>query len=192
MPELSPKFMTTALSKLSGQKVRAYLLTVGAALFLSACVGQIDLYAHLDTPGYIQDQAEIIEAADWEAAEILEIDIRQNEFRPALIRVLQGEPYIVVIENRDDVEHFFAAQELFKTSAIRKIVTETEEISGVNLIGINLKPGEVKEVHFVPVRDGWYPFEGGYGPGVFLTDYYFSPISRGARLGMVGSFIVEQ
>ena len=62
------------------------------------------------------------------------------------------------------------AKDFFKTTAIRKIQTQTEKISGVNLIGINLKPGEVKEIHFVPVRDGWYDFEGGQGIGIFATD----------------------
>ena len=77
---------------------------LGVALFLSAGAGQIDLYAYLHTPGYIQDQAEIIEAADWDVAEILEIDIRQNEFLPALLRILQGEH--IFVENRDDVDQF--------------------------------------------------------------------------------------
>ena len=98
----------------------------------------------------------------------------------------------MVIENRDDVDHMFVAQDFFKTTAIRKLVTETEEITGVNYIGIILKPGEVKELHFVPVRDGWYEFEGAIGPGIFLTDTYFSPLSRGAREGMIGAFIVEE
>lgn len=167
---------------------------IGVALMvalLAGCTGK-DLYANLHNAGYLTDQAEIIDAADWKAAETIEIDIRQGEFRPALIHLVQGEPYIMVIENRDDIGHLFVAQDFFKTTAIRKMITETEEITGVNYIGINLKPGEVKELHFIPVRDGWYDFEGGNGPGVFLTDYYVSPLSRGATKGMIGAFIVEE
>ena len=91
---------------------------LGVALFLSAGAGQIDLYAYLHTPGYIQDQAEIIEAADWDVAEILEIDIRQNEFLPALLRILQGEH--IFVENRDDVDQFFAAQGFLKVPPVGK------------------------------------------------------------------------
>ena len=160
-------------------------------VLLAGCSDK-DLYANLHSSGYLTDQAEIVEAADWKAAETIEIDIRQGEFRPALIHLVQGEPYIMVIENRDDIDHLFVAKEFFKTTAIRKLITETEEITGVNYIGINLKPGEVKELHFVPVRDGWFDFEGGNGPGVFLTDYYVSPLSRGATRGMIGAFIVEE
>jgi hypothetical protein len=158
---------------------------------LSACAER-NLYAQLDQKGYIQDQKEIVEAADWSAAETFEIDIRQNEFRPTIIHLLQGEPYIMLIENRDDVAHFLAAQDFFKTIAIRKILTETEEIKGVNLIGIILNPGEVKELHFIPVRDGWYDFEGGQGFGIFGTDIYYSPLSTGVIKGMIGSFVVEE
>jgi hypothetical protein len=158
---------------------------------LAACANE-NIYANLDSYGYIKDQQEIVEAADWGEAETFEIDIRQNEFRPTIIHLLQGEPYIMLVENRDDVSHFLAAEDFFKTIAIRKILTQTEEISGVNLIGLNLNPGEVKEVHFVPVRDGWYDFEGGQGPGIFATDILYSPLSRGATLGMIGSFVVEE
>jgi len=47
----------------------------------------------------------------------------------------------------------------------------------VNIVGLNLKPGEIKEQHFVPVRDGWYNFEGGHGLGIFMTGTYYSPLS---------------
>lgn len=168
-----------------------FLMVASLVFILGSCTDR-DLYANLDASGFIPNQKEILEAADWSVAETFEIDIRQNEFRPTIIHLLQGEPYIMVIENRDDVDHLFVAQEFFQTTAILKIVTESEEISGVNIIGLNLKPGEIKELHFVPVRDGWYDFEGGHGPGVFLTDTYLSPVSRGATVGMVGSFIVEE
>ena len=171
----------------------AVLLAVNVMLIisLSACAEK-NIYAQLDRDGYIRDQKEIVEAADWGEAETFEIDIRQNEFRPTIIHLLQGEPYIMLVENRDDVSHFLAAEEFFKTIALRKILSQTEEMSGVNLIGINLNPGEVKELHFVPVRDGWYDFEGGQGPGLFATDLFYSPLSRGAVQGMIGSFVVEE
>ncbi len=160
-------------------------------LSLSACADR-DIFAVLDSEGYIRDQKEIVEAADWSVAETFEIDIRQNEFRPTIIHLLQGEPYIMLVENRDDISHFFVAEDFFKTIALRKIVTESEEISGVNLVGLLLNSGEVKELHFVPVRDGWYNFEGGQGPGLFATNLYYSPLSLGAVKGMVGAFVVEE
>jgi hypothetical protein len=59
-------------------------------------------------------------------------------------------------------------------------------------MGLLLRPGEVKEVHFVPVRDGWYDFEDGKGLGIFITGLAISPFSKGRRIGTVGAFVVEE
>jgi hypothetical protein len=168
-----------------------YLLFLVIGVLVSACTEK-NIYANLTSRYYLSDQQEIIEAADWAAAKTLEIRIRQNEFSPTIIRLRQGEPYIMLVENRDDIAHMLVAKEFFKTVAIRKILSQTLEISKVNLIGLHLSPGEVKEVHFIPARDGWFDFEGGKGPGIFATDYIFSPLSRGAIKGMIGSFVVEE
>jgi hypothetical protein len=165
-------------------------------LLTDRILGGTDVYEFVDRDGTVLKPHEIIDAVDWEQALVFQIDIRQNEFRPAIVHLFQGEPYIMVIENRDDEAHLFASPDFFRTVAIRKIITEKEEIAGVNLLALNLGPGEIKEVHFVPVRDGWYDFEGGeptgFLPGAFFTGFYRSPFSRGAREGMVGVFVVEQ
>ena len=166
-----------------------FLLVIG--LLFAACTGK-NIYANLTSKSYISGPQEMIEAADWGAAKTFELRIRQNEFRPAIIRLTQGEPYIMLVENRDDITHMLVAEDFFKTVAIRKILSQTLEISGINLIGLHLDPGEIKEVHFIPARDGWFDFEGGHGPGIFATDYIFSPLSLGVIKGMVGSFIVEE
>lgn len=162
-----------------------------AVTLLSGCA-RGDLFARLNDRNFTPDQAEIVAAVEWKDAEVFLIDIRQDEFRPAIIHLFQGEPYIMVVENRDETSHFFFAPDFFRTVAIRKLVTENEEITGVNLMGLLLQPGEVKEVHFVPVRDGWYDFEDGKGPGVFLDGLAYSPLSNGRRVGTVGAFVVEE
>ena len=167
------------------------LLFIAIGVFVSACTEK-NIYANFTGRYDVSDQQEIIEAADWEAAKTLEIRIRQNEFRPTIIRLKQGEPYIMLVENRDDITHMMVAEEFFRTIVIRKILSQTLEIRKVNLIGLHLFPGEVKEVHFIPVKDGWFDFEGGKGPGIFATDFIFSPLSRGAIKGMIGSFVVEE
>ena len=168
-----------------------YLLFLVIGVLVSACTEK-NIYANLTSRYYLSDQQEIIEAADWEAAKTVEIRIRQNEFSPTIIRLRQGEPYIMLVENRDDITHMLVAEEFFKTVAIHKILSQTLEISKVNLIGLHLNPGEIKEIHFIPARDGWFDFEGGHGPGIFATDYIFSPLSLGVIKGMVGSFVVEE
>jgi uncharacterized cupredoxin-like copper-binding protein len=192
-----PHSLRRALRRIAAVFVLMGILA--GTMMLAACsrlTGSDDVFEYVDVKGTVLKPQEIIDAVDWDQALVFEIDIRQNEFRPMIVHLFQGEPYIMVVENRDDVGHLFAAPEFFKTTAIRKIVTEKEEIRGVNVMALNLKPGEIKEVHFVPVRDGWYDFEGGEPgglfPGLFFTGFYNSPFSRGAREGMIGSFVVEQ
>lgn len=171
-------------------------LVMFAAILLataaSGCAPMGDVYDYVNRSGTVQKPNEVVDAVDWDQALVFQVDIRQDEFRPAIVHLFQGEPYIMVIENRDDVRHLFSAPDFFRTTAIRKLVTEKEEISGINLVALDLAPGEIKEVHFVPVRDGTYDFEGGEGPGLFMTGSITSPLSRGAREGMVGIFVVEQ
>jgi hypothetical protein len=170
---------------------RLLLTMLVAAVLLLGCA-RGDLFARLNDRNYTPDQAEIVAAVEWEDAEVFLIDIRQNEFRPAIIHLFQGEPYIIGGgESRRD-QPFFFAPEFFRTVAICKLVTDKEEITGINLMGLLLRPGEVKEVHFVPVRDGWYDFEDGKGLGIFITGLAISPFSKGRRIGTVGAFVVEE
>jgi len=168
------------------------LMALMLAIGVSACAPMGDVYDYVGRSGTVQKPNEVVDAVDWDQALVFQVDIRQDEFRPAIVHLFQGEPYIMVIENRDDVSHLFSAPAFFRTTAIRKLVTEKEEISGINIVALDLAPGEIKEVHFVPVRDGTYDFEGGEGPGFFMTGSVTSPLSRGAREGMVGIFVVEQ
>ncbi|MDA0241321.1 MAG: hypothetical protein O3A84_15045 [Proteobacteria bacterium] len=163
---------------------------MGMLLLLVAC-SPTSLLSDTPNDVPIENPAEIVDAVDWEVAETFNIDIRQGEFRPTIIRLLQGEPYIMVIENRDDVDHLFVAKEFFRTIAIRKMVTDEKEIKIDRLTGINVEPGRITELHFVPVRDGWYPFEDA-APGFFVGGVVFAFMGRGATHGAVGAIIVEE
>lgn len=171
-------------------RVVPILVLLLAAVLLPAGCGPAELIGG-DRALSAEKVAEILKKADWELAEKIEVDIRQNEFRPSIIRLLRGEPYILVLENRDDVEHVFLAREFFRTAAILKLVSNKKETPGGGFSVIELKPGEVKELHFIPARDGWFPFEDG-APGFHLNQISIAPLSRGKTLGMVGSFIVQE
>jgi uncharacterized cupredoxin-like copper-binding protein len=170
-------------------KALPIFLVLAAALIGPAGCGP-DALIGGDLPLAPEQAAEILKKADWKVAEKIEVDIRQNEFRPTIIRLLRGEPYILIMENRDDVEHVFLAREFFKTTAILKLITNDKEIPGAFSV-IPLKPGDVTELHFVPARDGWFPFEDG-SPGLHHELISIAPLSRGKTRCMVGSFIVQE
>ncbi len=165
------------------------IFLLGAAFLLAGCTpGEL---AGGDIPLSRKETSEILEKAGWKLAEKVDIDIRQHEFRPSIIRLLRGEPYILILENRDDVEHLFLAREFFKTAAILKLIRNEEPVPGPVTPVIELQPGDLAELHFIPARDGWFPFEDG-SPGLHHELISIAPLSRGKTRCMVGSFIVQE
>ena len=170
------------------QWIGRFLSVIVFLTALTACAGGIfPTYFHDDA---VDKPGEIAAAADWDKAQTIVIDMRQNTFTPAVVHLNQGRPYVLVLENRDDVTHLFAAKEFFRTTAIQKIVSDDEEEQVHRLSTVKVGPGEVKEVYLIPLRDGWYPFEGA-DPGFSVAGISLSPFSRGAIQGMVGNFVVE-
>ncbi len=170
------------------QRLGKLILVMGVTAALAGCSGGFFPTYFNDDP--VSNSAEIVAAADWETAKTVVIDMRQNSFTPAVVRLTQGQPYILVLENRDDVTHVFAAKEFFRTTAVRQIVTDDKETPVHRLSTVSVLPSEIKEVYLVPLRDGWFSFEGA-DPGLNIAGISLSPFSRGAIHGMVGNFVVE-
>ena len=159
---------------------------------LAACT-PLALISDFTSDVVITNTKEVIEAADWGEAETFTIDIRQSEFRPSIVRILQGGPYIMVLENRDDVEHVFVAREFFNVIAVRKVIEDEKELPGGRLFSVRLEPGAITEVHFVPMRDGWFEFRD-EAPSLAPIPYLdrFPLFSRADVQGTVGAIIVEE
>lgn len=162
--------------------IRNLVLILAAGVALAGCTAASDLYFG-SSP--VKDAEKIVADADWDKATRIKVDIRQNEFRPAIMRLYVGEPYIVSFENRDDSSHSVSASDFFGTIALRSLVEKGEvQAKGVRLYAIGLEPGETKEIQFVPTLDGWYQYTDGSSGLLFW--------SRGAMLGTVGAIIVSK
>lgn len=162
--------------------MRRFALILAAVVALAGCAGGSDIYFGSSS---VPDAEKIVTEADWDKATRIKVDIRQDEFRPAIIRLFVGEPYILSFENRDDSSHSVSASEFFGTVALRYLVENGEpRAKGVRLYSIGLAPGETKEIHFVPTLDGWYQYSDGSSGILFY--------SRGAALGTVGAIIVAK
>ena len=158
------------------------ILALAAMIALAGCTAGSDLYFGSSS---VKDAEKIVADADWDKATRIKVDIRQNEFRPAIMRLYVGEPYIVSFENRDDSAHSVSASEFFGTIAMRQLVEKGEvRAKDVRLYAIGLEPGETKEIHFVPTLDGWYQYSDGASALLFW--------SRGEMLGTVGAIIVAK
>ena len=101
------------------------------------------------------------EAVDWDAARRVRVSIRHGEFKPSLIRLYQGRPYVMQIENRDRGSRRFQSAEFFAALFIHSVVIEEYgRLSVTCPSGLLALPGGITEVRFIAARDGRYEFSG--------------------------------
>ncbi|MEK7245270.1 MAG: hypothetical protein AAB223_04550, partial [Pseudomonadota bacterium] len=105
------------------------------------------------------------EAVDWDAARRVRVSIRHGEFKPSLIRLYQGRPYVMQIENRDRASRRFQSSDFFAALFIHSVVTEGYGRSSVTCpAGLWVPPGGVTEVRFIAARDGRYEYADTFFP----------------------------
>ncbi len=137
-----------------GGTVLAALVATG----LSGC--SLDDFSSVDLWLYQTchpDSDVLIESADWAAAETIEMRVRQGEYTPMLLFFGQGKPYVLRIENADDVSRIFRAEEFFGAIA-PKSLTIAGHSHEACVSYFEMGPGETGEFKFVAARDGRYDF----------------------------------
>ncbi len=148
----------------AGKAALAVLAVVG----VGGCAGAIDLFGD-PKAGYVGDAAGRVASADWSRAETLTVALSEYAFSPSALTFRAGAPYRLRIENGGKSTHFFVSDGFFKAIAAAKLITPSGETARPYLKSIALAPGEVKDLHFVPVRPGTYalecmaPFHAGFG-----------------------------
>ncbi|MBT3360507.1 MAG: hypothetical protein HN403_12860 [Rhodospirillales bacterium] len=163
-----------------------------AAFGLVACTSTGDMVVSTEGGFDIQvvggtvNTVDAVTDADWEMALSRTLRIRQGEFSPSLMVLRVGTPYVLTLQNGDDVPHTFIAADFFNSVAVKSVVPAEEEISaGSKLVSLHLAPGESREMSFVAVRDGYYYFR--KGPTYVLDKVHFSPFGTGEG----GAFFIE-
>lgn len=102
-------------------------------------------------------------AVDWSLAFTRTLRVRQNEFTPLVLTLRTGQPYILRLENGDDAGRAFSAPDFFEAVAVKSLTPAGPGFEpGAALSAIDLPPGQTRELAFVPVRDGYYAFAGGW------------------------------
>ena len=103
---------------------------------------------------------QILEGVDWNQAKILDIRIRQGHFSPTYLGLYMAQPYILNIENADDVNHSFRAFDFFRAVAVAGLSANGADFKETKCIaGVTIPPGTKTALRLVAVRDGTYEFE---------------------------------
>lgn len=129
-----------------------------ALLALAACAPGRDRYGD-PREGYLLDPWQWEVLADWSAVKTIGVVLTEFKFLPDGLVFEQGVPYRLRLENMGDYTHFFAAEEFFKSIAVRSLVSSEETVSHPLLEEIAVPSGAVRELTFVPVRVGVYELD---------------------------------
>jgi len=91
------------------------------------------------------------EAADWDNAEVVRVELSEFAFTPSNLTFEAGKPYILQLVNVGAVEHELAAEDFFSSVAWRKIETAQSEVKAPFFTEVEVFPGQQVDLYFVPI-----------------------------------------
>jgi hypothetical protein len=107
-----------------------------------------------------KDDSSQLVGVDWKKARALDIRIRQGHYSPTYLGLYMGQPYILSIENADDVDHSFRAFDFFHAVAVAGVSTDGGDFQEVECFtGVTIPSLTKTELRFIAVRDGTYEFD---------------------------------
>jgi hypothetical protein len=103
---------------------------------------------------------EYLQGVDWKQAKKLNLRIRQGDFLPVYMGLLQDQSYVLTIENADDIGHTFRAMEFFQAVAVAGVRIDGGKFEKISCLkGVSIPAGKITEIRLIAVRDGSYEFE---------------------------------
>jgi uncharacterized cupredoxin-like copper-binding protein len=140
---------------------------MAAAALLSAC-------AHETAPS---GRPAAALGTDWSQAELIDVVMTDFRFTPDVLRLRQGRPYRLHLENRGSGVHNISAGSFFKTAAVRADAPVAGAGEAVTGDTVRLAKGETKDVYMIPMTPGSYDFD--------CSEFLHS------LFGMTGNIVVE-
>jgi hypothetical protein len=108
---------------------------------------------------WVSNVGDFKDAANWDTAEVLTLDLGADAMEPAALELTAGLPYEIQISNSGDTVLGVSAPELFRASAVRK--TESgAEIKLYQFLDVYANAGKTVSLFLVPVIPGTYPLTG--------------------------------
>jgi|SRR3990172_3400033 len=133
--------------------------SVAALLIAVAGCTARDVVLDRAPPGYVEDVAARAGTVDWSRAATVTVDLSEFEFEPGSLVFGTDVPYRLVLRNAGDSRHTFVSDGFFKSIAAHRLISAEGEVTNPYIKVIGVPPGETKELQFVALRKGVYPFE---------------------------------
>src|SRR5665647_2951220 len=143
---------------------------VGAAAQGSAAVAAPAVF---EDDQYLQNGKEFVDAAKWDAAAKVRIDLGEMFFKPKDVTLEAGKPYVIELANTGKVKHEYTADKFFPTVAFRKAEDSLGEYKAPMLKEAEVKAGAQLDLFLIPTTPGTYDIvcmiEGHKAAGMFGT-----------------------
>jgi uncharacterized cupredoxin-like copper-binding protein len=122
---------------------------------------------------WVQDGADLVKAADWDAKQTVTIDLSEFAFTPKEVALTAGQPYVLKVSNVGDVKHEFTAGDFFNSVAFRKAEDASAEFKAWAPREVEVFAGQSIELYLIPTKAGTYELvceiEGHFEAGMFGT-----------------------
>jgi len=122
---------------------------------------------------YVANALDFVDAANWDTAKTVTIEMAEFAFTPKDITLEAGQPYILEVVNKGTVKHEFTAGDFFRTVATRKAETAETEVKVPFFTEIEVFAGKKAELFLIPLIPGTYKLvceiEGHLEAGMFGT-----------------------
>ena len=110
----------------------------------------------------------------WTQADILSVEIENDEFTPSLIELEKEKPYILSVSNTDQNTQWFNADDFLKNSTIHKIIIDGSIIDESCPASIAIPPNKNSNIYVIPRNSGNYSFS---NQNLFLNLFSGGPIN---------------
>ena len=143
-------------------KFGAVVLLAGVlAISLGACDVRLDKTDLEGNPvhGFLPNPQTVTQTTNWDQTQSVALRVRNYDIDPVGLRLQQGLPYRLVIDNVGNYTCYFASEGLLKTAAVKKLVGPSGEKTFPYYEEIAVLPGETKALWFVPVAAGEFDAE---------------------------------
>jgi len=105
---------------------------------------------------HVKNASEFVDAADWDAAETVKVELGEMYFEPSELTFEAGKPYKLETVNAGEEKHEFAAEDFARGTAFRKVEDADAEVKVPFFAEIEVFAAKTTELLFVPVMPGTY------------------------------------
>jgi len=103
---------------------------------------------------YLQNAKAFVDAAKWDAAPKVKIDLGEMFFKPENVQLEAGKPVVLQLVNSGKVKHEFAADKFFRSVATRKVENPGSEVKVPYFTEVEVLAGKTVEIFVIPTVTG--------------------------------------